>query len=209
MGPTLIHHAARTSAPVRIVLISAASHAGKTFVLRQLARRPSLAGVETFEMDSMWYWNADLLEAGLGPAREGFEEWLRAQAPSALLVDIADDVRESCPVHEIIKMKLVELASGVVPVVTINPETTRHDARATRFLRMLEKHHGVRIRHVLLHPTRARYRLNLRRRPLADRDRITERHRLYARRRDFDGVLRIGLICRQRTVERFFREQLK
>jgi hypothetical protein len=209
MGTTLIHRAARTSAPVQIVLISAASHAGKTFVLRQLARRPSFAGVETFEMDSMWYWKADLLEAGIVPARERFEEWLCAQAPSALLADIADDVRGSSPVHEIIKMKLVELASGVVPVVTVNPETTRHDARATRFLRMLEEHRGVRIRHVLLHPTRARYRLNLRRRPLPERDRIAERHHLYARRRDFDGVLRIGLFCRERTVERFFHEQLK
>lgn len=210
MGSTLIHHAAETSAPVRIVLISAASRAGKTFVLRQLARSPSFADVETFEMDSMQYWRPDLLEAGIIRVRDWFEEWLRAQVPSRLVAEIADDVRGSSPVHQIIKMRFVELASGAVPVITVNPVATRYDAGATRFLRMLEEYHRIRIRHVLLHPTSARYILNLTRRPAGtERGRIVELVRLYARRREFDGVLRMSLFSGERTVERFFREQLK
>ena len=161
-------------------------------------------------MDSVQYWSEDPLEAGLVHARDRFEEWLRVQVPSPLVAEIADDVRGSSPVHQIIKMNLVELASGAVPVITVNPETTRHDAGATRFLRLLEEHHRIRIRHVLLHPTSARYRLNLIRRPEGiERGRTAERHRLYARRREFDGVLEMGLFSGQRTIERFFRKQLK
>lgn len=206
----MIHQAAQTSALVRIVLISAASGAGKSFVLRQLSTSRSFPDIETFEMDSLQYWDADLLEAGLVQGRDQFEEWLRAQPPSPLVADIADNLRASSPVHQLIKMKLVEFASGAVPVITVNPWTTRHDSGATRFLRMLEDHHHIRIRHVLLHPTIERYRLNLTDRPnIIERGETAERHHLYARRREFDGVLRIGVFSGEKTIERFFREQLR
>lgn len=209
-GPA-IHRAAATSAPVKIVLVSAASASGKSFSLRRLLPLDEFRDVVVYEMDALFYYVPGRLAAALGPASERFEAWRSAESPSRLGDEIARNLEASTDEHRLIKLKLLELAAGDRRVVTVNPETVRHDPEAVRFLRMLERYFSIRVRHVLLDPTLPRYLANLFRRhgePWFDPRWYAERRLLHRKQRLFDAVLRRGLRSPEAEIERFFREQL-
>lgn len=209
--PSIAGAAETALRPVRLLLVSAASASGKTFVLRHLRGLPAFRDVRVFEMDELFYYAPERFAANLRKTAAAFEAWRRASPRSALRDELVENVEASENERRLIKQGLLALARGPRPVVTVRPQAMRWDPLAPRFFELLEAFFEIRIRHVLLHPTLPRYLANLIERSRRDFDSrwFVDRRRLHRDRRRFDAVFRPGLSTSIEEIERFFAEQLR
>lgn len=148
------------STSVKGVLVSGANCSGKSFMLNSISQSSSMNNLIVFEMDSLQYYWAMVLEKKLSIARQKFFDWRSEQDSSALLEELSSNLSASSPEAELIKLKLLDLLISPDRFVTILPQILRHTDEGMRFIELLENYFRVRLVNIAIIPSKWRYALN-------------------------------------------------
>ena len=142
-------------------LLSASNCSGKTYLLKSIGEQTHLNKLLVFEMDSLLYFDGEVVERSLPTVKEWFVDWHANQDESVILEELRRNINLSPPEIQLIKFKILELVLHPKKFVTVLPQVMRHSDEGVRYVELLEIYFSIRLARIAIIPSAGRFALNV------------------------------------------------